>query len=177
VAFNALLEKQTISVDNFDLVEKLFRYLHECCIRVDLAMRIGKVTPILIQKFSWNNIPDLDEAALLTSLKETFSLKELNRDTVNLCKTADEISIIITAPSIRIEIKLDLSRSKAIATLEIDSDHNEGIQSYEYRILKLASGVMVCAIEPPSDSIKNALKSGGLLDAPFYDLVSKMGRE
>jgi hypothetical protein len=58
---------------------------------------------------------------------------------------------------------------------------NEGIQSYEYRILKLASGVMVCAIEPPSDSIKNALESGGLLeeaiDAPFDDLVSKIGRE
>jgi hypothetical protein len=79
----------------------------------------------------------------------------------NLTRTeeiADESSIIITAPSIHIEIKLDLSRSKAIATLEVDIDHNEGIQSYEYRILKLVSGVMVCAIEPPSNSIRNALE-------------------
>jgi len=80
VAFNALLEKQTISLDNLDLVEKLFRYFHECCVTVKLTMRIGKVTPILIQNFSWNNIPGLDEAALLTSLKETFTLQELKRN-------------------------------------------------------------------------------------------------
>jgi hypothetical protein len=69
MAFNALLEKQTFSLDNLDLVEKLFRYFHECCVTVELTIRISKVTPILIQKFSWNNIPGLDEAALSTSLK------------------------------------------------------------------------------------------------------------
>jgi hypothetical protein len=94
------------------------------------------------------NIPDLDESALLTLQKETFSLQELNGETVSICKIADESSILVTAPSIRIEIKLDLSRSKAIPTLEIDIDHNEGIQSFEYRILKLASRVMLCPIEP-----------------------------
>jgi hypothetical protein len=34
--------------------------------------------------------------------------------------------------------------------------------------------------EPPSDSIKNALETGRLLeaiDAPFYDLVAKIGRD
>jgi hypothetical protein len=41
-------------------------------------MRIGKVTPILIHKFM-EYIPRLDEAALLTSLKETFSSQELMR--------------------------------------------------------------------------------------------------
>jgi len=44
----------------------------------------------------------------------------------------------------------------------------------------LASGITVCAIEPPSDSIKNALETGGLLeaiDAPFYDLVARIGRD
>jgi hypothetical protein len=50
--------------------------------RVDLTMRIDKVTPILIQNFSRNNIPGLDEAALLTYLKETFSLQELKRPSI-----------------------------------------------------------------------------------------------
>ena len=49
-------------------------------------------------------------------------------ETVNICKTADESNIIITAPSIRFEIKLDLSRtSKAMTTLEVDIDPNDGI--------------------------------------------------
>jgi NAD(P)-dependent dehydrogenase (short-subunit alcohol dehydrogenase family) len=41
-------EKGTISVNNFGLVEILFRYLHECCTKVDTVMRIGKIAPILI---------------------------------------------------------------------------------------------------------------------------------
>jgi hypothetical protein len=64
----------------------------------------------------------------LTSLKEDFFLARIE-------ETSDESSILVTAPSIRIEIRLDLSRSKAIATLEIDNDHTEGIQSHEYRLL------------------------------------------
>ena len=90
-------------------------------------------------------------------------------------ETADESSIIITA--LRIHIEFKLSRSKAMATLEVDIDHNEGIHSYEYRILKLASGVMVCIIESSSDSIKKALESRGLLERPFYDLVARIGRD
>jgi hypothetical protein len=63
---------------------------------------------------------------------------------------------MLTASSIRIEIKLYLPQSKAIATLNTDIDHNKATQAYEYKILKLASGITVCGSEPPSDSIKNA---------------------
>lgn len=36
---------------------------------------------------------------------------------------------------------------------------------------------MICTIEPSSESLKNALESGRLLesiDSPFYDLVARM---
>ena len=62
-------ETQTISNDNFDLVVKLFRYLHDCCVRLDLSINVGAKVPFLIPKFSWNKIPGRDEKVLLTSLK------------------------------------------------------------------------------------------------------------
>jgi hypothetical protein len=167
-------EKQTISIDNFDLVEKLFRYLNECCMRVDIIMRLGRVTPILIQQFSWNNIPGEDEAALLASLRDIFALQEWDKETVNIRKIANNRTIIVTTPNIRIEVELDLPQSKAIST---QIDHNKVVQTHEYRIVKLASRIVICTIEPSSESLKNALESGRLLesiDSPFYDLVARM---
>lgn len=170
-------EKQTISIDNFDLIEKSFRYLNECCMRVDIIMRIGRVTPILIQQFSWNDIPGQDEAALLASLRDIFAFQEWHEETVNIRKTADNRTILVTTPNIRIEVELDLPQSKAISTQKNAIDHNKVVQTHEYRIVKLASRIVVCTIEPSSESLKNALESGRLLesiDSPFYDLVARM---
>jgi hypothetical protein len=73
-------EKQTISIDNFGLLVKLFRYVHDCCVRLELALTVGVVVPYAVPKFSWNKIPGQDDAKLLTSLKEIFSLEDLDKD-------------------------------------------------------------------------------------------------
>jgi hypothetical protein len=173
-------EKGTISLNNFGLVEKLFRYLHECCTKVDTIMRIGKVTPILIPKFAWDNIPGQDEAKLLASLKDIFSLQEWDTGTAKINEASNDRIIVVGGPNILIEIKLDLPQSKAISTIKGNIDHRESVQTYEYKVLKLASGIMVCATEPISESLRNALEEGRLLESinlPFYDLVARISKD
>lgn len=170
-------EKGTISVSNFGLVEKLFRYLHECCIKVDTIMTVGKVTPILIPQFSWDNIPGEDEAAILASVGDVFTLQEWDTTTVKIKKTSNDRIIVVSAPNVHIEIELDVPNLKAISTIKRDVDHSKGVQTYEYKILKLASGIMVCSTEANSESLRNAIEEGRLLesiDSPFYELVARM---
>lgn len=169
-------EKGTISVRNLGLVEVLFRYLHECCTKVDTIMRIGKLAPILIQQFSWNNIPGQDEEAMLASLKNIFSLQKWDENTV-ISKTRNNRVIVVTTPNIRIKIKLDLSHWKAISTIKKGTDHKKAVQTYEYKVLKLASEIVVCATEPSSESLTNTMEQRRLLesiDSPFYDLVARV---
>jgi hypothetical protein len=57
----------------------------------------------------------------LISLKEIFFLEDLDKDHVRINKTADNSTIVVTLPQIYIEIKLDLSGSKATAMIDIEN--------------------------------------------------------
>jgi hypothetical protein len=167
-------EKETISVDNFGLLVKLFRYVHDCCVRLDVAITVGSVVPYVFPKFSWNKIPGQDETALLTSIKEIFSLEDLNQDNTRVDKTRDNSTIILSAPQIHITIKLDLPGSKAIAKLY--TANKKSFSKYEYKIVNLLSEITACTTRPTEDSIKSALDIRELIEAPLYELVSSIGR-
>ena len=158
-------DKQTISVDNIGLLVKLFQYLHNCCRQIDAA-KVGKFIP----RFSWNKVPGENNRELLTSLKEIFTLENINTDNSSIEKNPDNCTITITAPRVDIVIKLDDTRRKAIATAEIDNNSRK----YEYTVLNHFSEIMACT---PEDNKSHALDTRALLAAPIYELVSDIGRE
>ncbi|HET7148465.1 MAG TPA: hypothetical protein VFI73_08210, partial [Candidatus Nitrosopolaris sp.] len=129
--------------------------------------------PYAVPKFSWNRIPGQDDALLLASLKEIFSLEDLHKDHIRVNKTPDNSTVVVTAPLIYIEIKLDLPGSRATATIDID---NKSVRKYEYKIVNLFSEIMACSIRSPEDSIKSAIDSKRLIEVPIYELVSRIGK-
>jgi len=44
------------------------------------------------------------------------------------------------------------------------TDLKKTVQTYEYKVLKLASEIAVCATEPSSESLTKAMEKGRLLD-------------
>lgn len=149
--------RQTISADNIGLLVKLFRYLHNCCKQVDAA-KIGYVVP----QFFWNKIPGENNNELLASLKEIFDLENIDIDNSNIEKTSDNSTITVTASQVGVVIKLDTTRKKAIATVDMDNN----IRKYEYTILDHASEIMACM---PKDDKSHALDSTRLVEAPFMN--------
>ena len=62
-------EDQTISIENFGLLLKLFRYVSECCKSLETLLHVGQSILLFIPKFSWNKVPGEDDKKLLESLK------------------------------------------------------------------------------------------------------------
>jgi hypothetical protein len=62
--------QQTISVDNFGLLLKVFRYVAECCRSLETAATAKQITLLFDHQFSWNKVPGEDNVRLLKSLKE-----------------------------------------------------------------------------------------------------------
>jgi hypothetical protein len=131
---------------------------------------VGARVPYAIPQFSWNKVPGEDEAALLTSLIEIFSL-DLAKNHPHIDKT-DDSTIRVAAPPFFIEIKLDLRRWKAVATLKA-ADTRE-IRNYEYKVVNLLSEITVCALRPSEDAIKDALDVSLLIEGPIFELVSNI---
>ena len=141
-------EKQFLLIT---LICRLFNYVHTCCKQLDLALRIGSVVPVTIPKFSWNKIPGQDELGLLTSLKENFALVDIDKDNTLIEKAPDDSAIEMTTPQIRIIIKLDQVRGKAIATV---NDEENNYRTHEYEIIRFGSAIIVGTIQPPEESLK-----------------------
>ena len=165
-------EKQTISVDNFGLVVKLFRYLHNCCIQLDTTVRVGRGVPIYLPKFLWNKVPGKDDKGLLTSLNEIFNLIEFDKPQIR--KTLDNNTLKVTTTNVRIDIKLDRTKRRAIASF---ADNYSNYREYEYRVVSYGSEIMVCSIADPDDSIRKSFdNTRGLIHGPIYEFVSDIGR-
>lgn len=156
---------------SFSLLEKIFWHLQDCCRKVDTIMCDGYV---LLPQFLWDNIPGQDEAALLTSLSNIFSLHEWDKETVHINKTSNGRIIVVRTPKIRIEIELDVSKLKAISTIKRDIDHRTDIAKYEYEVLESSFEIAVCVPQPLSESLRDSWECKRFLesiDSSFYDLV------
>jgi hypothetical protein len=113
--------KETTSTGNFDVLVTLFNYIHDCCKQVDITLRITLPIPIKVPIFSWNKIPQQGRDELLTSLKEVFDLEEGEGESIDdarIKKIDGGNTISVTASKIRILIKLDLEKKKAIAIID-----------------------------------------------------------
>lgn len=162
-------KRETIAADSFDLPVRLLNYVHDCCEQLDLAL-----FPVTIPKYSWNKIPGKDEPRLLTSLKENLALEGIDKDNTHIEKTPDDSAIKIITPQIRIIIKLDQARGKAIASV-YDVENN--YRTYQYEIVRFGSEIIVSTIRPPEESLKNGVHTRKLIEVPVYELVSNIGRE
>jgi hypothetical protein len=161
--------KETIFTEDLSLLVTLLSYLHDCCKQVDIVTRIASSIPVKIPIFSWNKIPQQGLKELLMSLKEIFDLKEYdgnNIDDVVVNKTDGGNAISVTTSKVRVLIKLDHQRKKAIATLD-NSD-----RKHEYDILKLGSDVDVYINKPDEESLDDRK----LLEIPVYRLVTNLGK-
>jgi hypothetical protein len=159
-------ERETISTDNFDLLVKLFRYLHDCCREIDSALRIHSP----IAQFVWNKVPGEYSEGILKSLKKNFTLDDI--DYAKIERTPDNNAITVTTLRIRIIIKLDLTRGRAIATANVDNN----VKTYEYEIINFGSDIVACSTQSFEELIKRILDSRRLIEAPIYELVSNLGK-
>ena len=72
----------------------------------------------MIPQFSWNKVPGENDNGLLTSIKEAFTIDNL--DNAKIEKTPDGKTIKIITSEIDIVIKLEREKGKAIATIDFD---------------------------------------------------------
>jgi hypothetical protein len=166
-------DKHSITIDNFELIVKLFNYIHNCCKHLDLALRVQ--VPVMITKFSWNKIPGQDDMELFTSIREIFGIEDIDRDKLNIVKTRDNNTIKVITPQRSIVIELDRTSKKAIAIL---TDKDNSLRKYEYDTVKFGSEIMVGATQPHEESMKGVLESSRkLIELPIYELVSNLGYE
>jgi DNA-binding PadR family transcriptional regulator len=159
-------ERQTISTDNFDLLVKLFRYLHDCCKEVESAIRIHSPIP----QFVWNKVPGEYSKEILKSLKKIFTLDDT--DNAHIQRTPDNSAITVTTLRVHIVIKLDLTRGKATATANVDNY----VRTYEYEILNFGPDIIACSTQSSEELLKRTLDSRRLIEAPIYELVSNVGK-
>jgi len=166
-------EKRTISFDNdfkFSLVVQLFNYLNE---RLDLALKAQ--FPMMITKFSWNNIPGRDAPGLVTSLKEVFELQDAESVKIQIEKNMQGNVIKIIALQWSVVIELNIEEGKAVATL---TNFDDNSRKYEYKIAKSGSEISVGTVRPPEDPIKRTLDySRSLIEQLIYELVSHIDYE
>ena len=71
-------EEQTTSIDNFNLLIKLFSYVAECCKSLETAATARKIALLFIPKFSWNEVPGKGNKKLLESLSEISAVKQID---------------------------------------------------------------------------------------------------
>jgi predicted transcriptional regulator len=159
-------EKRTIYAVNIGLLHKLFKYLHDCCKQVDYS-RSGYV----LQSFFWNKIPGEDNSKLLMSLREVFALQNVDTDNSLIEKTADNSTITVTTPQVRIVIKLDETKKKATA---IGDTLSNNPSKYDYMILYYGHEMIACVLQ---EDKSHALDTRRLLEAPIYELVCDIGRD
>ena len=156
-------EKQTIRTADVHLLSKLFKFVHDCCKQADLAEKIHYMIP----QFSWNKVPGENDNGLLTSIKEAFTIDNL--DNAKIEKTPDGKTIKIITSEIDIVIKLEREKGKAIATIDFDGK----LRKYEYKMLNLFSELTAFK----TVASNNEAASKRLAEIPIYDLVTEIGRE
>lgn len=161
-------ERQTISVDNFSLLPRLFRYVSECCKWLEFYATIGQAI-LFIPKFSWDKVPGEDDNRLFESLREIGALK--NEKNIQLEKSFDGNTISVVTLQNVVTVSLDITARKAVVYID-------NIETYVYKITVLGSEITAGSTQQSEDPIKRAFDSNRKLIEPYiFELVSNVSEE
>jgi hypothetical protein len=109
-------EERTISVDNFNLLLKVFGYLTSCCKQLETATTVSQIANIFKPKFSWDKVPGEDNTKLLEPLNEVGILE--HTDDAKIEKCGDNNIIFVTMPQKSVIIRVDTPAHKAAYIVE-----------------------------------------------------------
>ncbi|MGA7367782.1 MAG: hypothetical protein WBX01_01545, partial [Nitrososphaeraceae archaeon] len=158
--------QQTISVDNFGLLLKVFRYVAECCRSLETAATAKQITLLFDHKFSWNKVPGEDNVRLLESLKELGTLRHI--DNAKIEKSYDNNTIYVTTPKDCVTIKLNAQAYKAVIST------GETVK-FEYKVAILGSDITVGTTRKLEDPIKSTSERSRKIIEPYiFELVSNL---
>jgi len=159
-------ERQTISVDNFGLLQKIFRYVAACCKNLETAATARQIALLFNPKFSWNKVPGEDDRKVLESLKEIGVLEHI--DDAKIEKSYDNNILIVTAPQDFVTIKLNTRAFKA----EILTGKNI---THEYKITILGSDITVGTTRKLENPIKSTSERSRKIIEPYiFELLSNL---
>jgi hypothetical protein len=162
-------EEQTISIDNFDLLRKLFGYVSDCCKGLETSATASRIVLLFHPKFSWNNVPGKDDRKVLESLKEIGTFERL--DEAKIEKSQDNKMISVTTPEDYFTIKLNTQAHKANVSIN-------RIMVYEYKINQLGSEITVGTTQKLEDPIRSTVERSRKIVEPYiFELVSTLEQD
>ena len=129
-------EKDTLFAVGYYLLSDLYRYLTNCCGRIENQIKSSDI-PVYHTIFSWNEVPGTDNKNLLQHLKEIFNLE--NIDSSSIKKNDDDATITIKTSSVPILLKLDKNKKKVTTMSTI----NGGYKEFEYKISQIGPDILV----------------------------------
>jgi hypothetical protein len=160
-------EKDTLFAAGNYLLWDLYRYLTNCCGRIEQQIKYSDI-PVHHTIFLWNEVPGKDNKKLLQHLKEIFNLKNL--DSSSLEKN-DDTTITVKTSSAYILLRLDKNKKKVIAMSTINDQYKE----FGYEISQIGSDILVSKPKAYEEDLKDIVNdTKQQIEQLIYGFVSEL---